>query len=641
MSNNIRTRNGLPYNFVNGIKVRGRDIESLIPGIEGIPEAGSKYQFAGDGTNLVFALPVTPYNKDAVEVHVKQLYVHSTDYTLSGDTITFVEAPPAVVAGETYNVEIKVNLTTLNGYVDANRVSFEDENLDIILQKSKPLGNYSNLRSYAGSATQVRITDPGIEGFFYYDASDIASVDNGGTVILSTGGKRWKRHYDGAVSVKWFGAKGNGVIFDSDAIDAAMAASQYVFLPPGQYRISRPIIWLNHWLVGSLDNGTLSMSNNQTMILADGTFPAFKYQHPNGYNCHGGGIKNVNIYFADGTLPATVATRPDAIGFLCDGTTGYPAFHTFENITVRGAMWAIFDASGSWMAKYKQIHSENSVCGIYKRYGTTHTLESCYHRGGKAGYWFQDVLGVTLNSCAIDLTETDLAGYYPLFVENSNVVWNGGDFEGIKVMGDQREIIRANGASTMLQINGARFLASEVTAGASEQYMVRATNNAKVQLNAVDFTPTSYLGNTGLFAYLVANSGGSISMRGGVLPAVTGGTPASAYSGLPIGGVVTYDDVTATYQWRNSEKSAKGVRGTVFHNFDTLAPSTGNGVNQTITGVALGDFVLAIAQTALPTDVMLFSQVIATDTVNVTAYNVGGLSKTIGAITVNLLVIKT
>lgn len=249
MSNNIRTRNGMPYNFVNGLKVRGMDIESLIPGIEGIPEAGSKYQFAGDGTNNIFTLPVSPYNKDAVDVYVKQLYVHPDDYTLAGDTITLMEAPPAVVAGETYNVVVKVSLTTLNGYVDANRVSFEGENLDDILEKSKPIGNYSNLRAYAGAATQIRITDPGIEGFFYYDASDATSTDNSGTIIVATNGKRWKRHYSGAVNVKWFGADPTGVLDSTEAFNLTTRADYSggglfdqnfpggVFVPAGLYKI--------------------------------------------------------------------------------------------------------------------------------------------------------------------------------------------------------------------------------------------------------------------------------------------------------------------------------------------------------------------------------------------------------------------
>ena len=246
MSNNLRTRNGVPFNFVNGLKVRGVDIESLIPGIEGIPEAGTKYQFAGNGVQTAFTLPVTPYNKDAVEAHVKQLYVHSTDYSLVGDQVIFTEAPPGLDAGETYNIEIKVNLTVLNGYVNANRVSFEGENLDDILEKSKTLANYSNLRSYGGAATHVRITDPGIAGFFYYDASDTTSVDNGGTVIVA-GSNRWKRVFDGPVSVKWFGAKGDGITNDTSAINLATLTvynegGGVVYFPNrGNYKVGRRV----------------------------------------------------------------------------------------------------------------------------------------------------------------------------------------------------------------------------------------------------------------------------------------------------------------------------------------------------------------------------------------------------------------
>lgn len=273
MSNNLRTRNGMPFNFVNGLKVRGMDIESLIPGIEGIPEAGSKYQFAGNGSNKAFTLPVSPYNKDAVDVYVKQLYVHPDDYTLVGDTITLTEAPPALVAGETYNVVIKVNLTTLNGYVNASRVSFEGENLDDILEKGKPLANYSNLRAYAGAATQVRITDPGIAGFFYYDATDTTSTDNGGTVIVSGNGRRWKRSYIEAANVKWFGAVGNGMRNDTQEIQNAINSCTTLYIPEGNYIISGLTINKNNFkLYGEGESRTfLTMDNTSAIALALGS----------------------------------------------------------------------------------------------------------------------------------------------------------------------------------------------------------------------------------------------------------------------------------------------------------------------------------------------------------------------------------
>jgi len=52
-------------------------------------------------------------------------------------------------------------------------------------------------------------TNAGMEGFWKVDSLDTSSLDNLGTVLVTTSGKRIKRIFDSAVSVKWFGAKGN------------------------------------------------------------------------------------------------------------------------------------------------------------------------------------------------------------------------------------------------------------------------------------------------------------------------------------------------------------------------------------------------------------------------------------------------
>jgi hypothetical protein len=468
------------------------------------------------------------------------------------------------------------------------------------------------------------------------DASKV-SYTPAGTGAVATNVQTKLREW---VSVTDFGGVGDGVTDNSSAIEAAQAESQNVYFPRGQYRITRPIIWLNGWLIGQVDNGSLSLSNNQTMILADGTFPAFQYDHPGGFNSHGGGIKNFNIYFADGTEPSTISTRPNAIGFLCDGSSGYPAFHTIENITVRGGQWAVFDTSGSWMAKYAHIHSDNTIGGIYKRYGTTHALENCYHRNGRAGFYFQDVLGVTLTGCAVDLVDVNTSGYYAFFVENSEVVANGCDFELITVAADYREIVRVNGSNAFLQMNGCRFLDSTINA-ATEVYCVYATNGAKVELNGVNFTPTNYVGSTGVFAYLAALSGAIIDVNQSTFPTLIGGTPSSSYTALATTGSVSYNGCISTYQWQgNSRKSLLGITASVFYDFGTITASTGSGTNQTVTGAALGDFVVVSPQTAIPSYIILFAQVVAANTVNVTAYNVGTASQVVGAIAVNIRVIQ-
>lgn len=100
-------------------------------------------------------------------------------------------------------------------------VGYDGGTAQDVLDGAKPMANYTALRNYTGRATGVRITQSGLAGFFQRDDADTTSADNGGTIIVDASGRRWKRVFDGAVSVKWFGAVGNGVVDDTSAIRAA------------------------------------------------------------------------------------------------------------------------------------------------------------------------------------------------------------------------------------------------------------------------------------------------------------------------------------------------------------------------------------------------------------------------------------
>jgi len=78
---------------------------------------------------------------------------------------------------------------------------------------------------YADGTAGVNNAGDGGGGWFYWDSASTAT-ENGGTIIqataIATG--RFLRVYEGPLSVKWFGAHGDGASDDSAAFSAAIAA---------------------------------------------------------------------------------------------------------------------------------------------------------------------------------------------------------------------------------------------------------------------------------------------------------------------------------------------------------------------------------------------------------------------------------
>lgn len=137
-----------------------------------------------------------------------------------------------------------------------------------------PVANIAALKALATSTyTRVRTAGyytPGDNGDGEYrlDASDLVSADNGGTVIVDNNGARWKLVHSGEVSVRQFGAKGDGVTDDYVAIQKAVDNVTSVHFPRGTFYVTNPIT-----ITGNFRN-IYGESRSSSLLLVKADHPA-------------------------------------------------------------------------------------------------------------------------------------------------------------------------------------------------------------------------------------------------------------------------------------------------------------------------------------------------------------------------------
>lgn len=95
-------------------------------------------------------------------------------------------------------------------------------------------------------------------GAYRLDAADTTTADNGGTVIVAADGGRWKLVNNGSVTLRQFGAKGDGTTDDTAAIQAALSNCRVIKATRGQYIVTQKI--------------TVTLDNDDSLsLIGDGT----------------------------------------------------------------------------------------------------------------------------------------------------------------------------------------------------------------------------------------------------------------------------------------------------------------------------------------------------------------------------------
>ena len=137
--------------------------------------------YTGDGTTVAYTMSYQPFIKDNTQVYIDGVYQNKAGYSISGTTLTFSAAPPLNSA-----IEIVVARSLTTAATDAANVNYIQ----------------------GGTGSTNRTVETKLQEF---------------------------------VSVKDFGAVGDGVTDDTDAFEAAIDASYGVYIPAGEYLITREI----------------------------------------------------------------------------------------------------------------------------------------------------------------------------------------------------------------------------------------------------------------------------------------------------------------------------------------------------------------------------------------------------------------
>ena len=237
----------------------------------------------GDGVTTAFGIGASPNTKNATNVYIDGVYQEKDTYSISGSTIVFTEAPP-LNAG----IEIVSQESPLIGGLAAGQVSYNQGSLGAI-----------------NTTVKAKLQE--------------------------------------TVSVKDFGAVGDGVTDDTAAIQAALNVGGSIFFPKGTYLISDPLIVKSNTTIqmdGTVKVSAMPIGGYETVFITDPASPAdnVTFINPN--------IDGNNVVPTSGIMVRYGATNVRVVGGHiknCANNSSTPGGRGFnlegdgvQNVTISG-----------------------------------------------------------------------------------------------------------------------------------------------------------------------------------------------------------------------------------------------------------------------------------------------------------------
>ena len=250
------------------------------------------------------------------------------------------------------------------------------------------------------SAERVRgLLDVYSKSETFQKSLNLSDIDNKNTARMNLG---VNGHESSGISVKNFGAVGDGVTDDGSAIQAAMDYCQKnrvdLIFPSGKYMISYPLIYrnngfYNYSIIGSGGSSEIVLTTkNRSGIIGNDAF----------------GI-DVNQNAAIVVVTDTNQSKHCRISGLRFSTTANADYGIFLSITenslitdcfFEGFKFGIYD-SGSWVQRISRCIARNVTdTGFYIADGTSTFITECYADHAERGYYLKAGYSSIQNSAA-------------------------------------------------------------------------------------------------------------------------------------------------------------------------------------------------------------------------------------------------
>ena len=375
---------------------------------------------------------------------------------------------------------------------------------------------------------------------------------NGGTTPLGAINRAINLKLNDMVSVKDFGATGNGTTDDTAAIQAALNSSRDIWFPSGSYVISSSLqLSVTKKIIGESSSAFGSVKN-QVKILPNGNFPCFI--NASGVTGNQYEIRGFNIYWSL-TTPTNQTTDGNKYGiyFVLNGTSQFTApYSVFADIEVNGGWGVYYDNTDNYLNKFERVVGRYCTNGFYKRLGTLMHFEECGNSIGQQGFYFDTTISPILINCACDTltpisTTPGLSGNY--FTNCNSISIMGWDAEGAYINGSDYSYMNFNNVTGTL--SGFTGIGNTLNSAVGQfvcWFLI--TNNSNITISGVNtkFAGTNSLtftggsGTSGDVATVRCIAGSNATIISSTLNAPYNGYPTNRYSIYSSGGNITLID---------------------------------------------------------------------------------------------------